>query len=337
MDLMILGGLGALVLIVAGLTLSARPSQALVKAKRYAAPPTSPAEPVAQRPLGDLFAGSAALARVSRRLERRLETRWFTVDLTRELARANLRLRPGEFIVLWAIIAVFTPAAYLVLAIGLPGLRIPFALPLAIGIGLLVPSRWLRWRSQRRLEVFNKQLPDTVTLVANSLRAGNSFLQAIELVVRETARTPTAVEFAQVIRQVNLGLSLDQAMDNLVDRMPSGDLDLMAKAISIQHAVGGNLSDVLDIIASTIRERVRIKGDIRTLTAQQRLSGYIIAFMPAALFVILSLVSPSYLAPLFRNPPGLFGLPAGLFIIGFAAMMIGLGLLVIRRIVEIEV
>ena len=126
---------------------------------------------------------------------------------------------------------------------------------------------------------FNKQLPDTITLIANALRAGSSFLQAIELVVRESA-PPISTEFGRVIREVNLGLSFDVALENMVRRVRSEDLELMATAISIQHTVGGNLAEILDSIAYTIRERVRIQGEIRTLTAQQRLSGYVVGFLP---------------------------------------------------------
>ena len=143
---------------------------------------------------------------------------------------------------------------------------------------------------------FNKQLPDTITLIANALRAGSSFLQAIELVVRES-RPPISTEFGRVIREVNLGLPFDQALENMVRRVRSDDLELMATAISIQHQVGGNLAEILDSIAYTIRERVRIKGEIRTLTAQQRLSGYVVGFLPIGLAGFLFIAAPGFMAP----------------------------------------
>ena len=119
-------------------------------------------------------------------------------------------------------------------------------------------------------------------LLANSLRAGSSFLQSVEMVCRE-AQPPISTEFSRVIREVNLGLPLDDALANLGRRMKSDDLDLMITAIAIQHQVGGNLAEILDTIAYTIRERVRIKGEIKTLTAQQRMSGYVVGFLPVAL------------------------------------------------------
>ena len=129
-------------------------------------------------------------------------------------------------------------------------------------VGFFLPRFWLGRRKSGRLNAFNKQLPDTITLIANALRAGSSFLQAIELVVRES-RPPVSTEFARVIREVNLGLPFEQALENMVRRVRSDDLELMATAISIQHTVGGNLAEFLDSIAFTIRERVRIKGRSR--------------------------------------------------------------------------
>ena len=154
----------------------------------------------------------------------------------------------------------------------LPALQNPIVLLVGAVIGFFLPRWYVRRRQGKRLNQFNKQLPDTITLIANALRAGSSFLQAIELVVRE-ARPPISTEFQRVIREVNLGLPFEQALENLVRRVKSEDLELMVTAISIQYQVGGNLAEILDSIAFTIRERVRIKGEIRTLTAQQRHVG----------------------------------------------------------------
>lgn len=185
-----------------------------------------------------------------------------------------------------------------------------------------VPARW--------------NLPDTITLIANGLRAGSSFLQAIELVVRES-RPPISTEFGRVIREVNLGLAFEQALENMVRRVKSDDLELMATAISIQHTVGGNLAEILDSIAFTIRERVRIKGEIRTLTAQQRMSGYVVGFLPVALAGFIFLLAPKFFEPMFANPPGILGLPAGLIILFVGAIMMFIGFMLIRKIVDIEV
>jgi tight adherence protein B len=217
-----------------------------------------------------------------------------------------------------------------------PALGNPLFLLIGGLIGFLIPRFWLARRRSSRLGAFNKQLPDTITLLANALRAGSSFLQAVELVVRET-RPPISTEFGRVIREVNLGLPFDQALENMVRRVRSDDLELMATAISIQHQVGGNLAEILDSIAYTIRERVRIKGEIRTLTAQQRLSGYVVAGLPIGLAAFLFVAAPGFMDPMFANPPAILGLPAGVIILAFGGFMMFIGFLFIRRIVDIEV
>jgi tight adherence protein B len=203
-------------------------------------------------------------------------------------------------------------------------------------IGFMLPRFWLGRRKNGRLNAFNKQLPDTITLLANALRAGSSFLQAIELVVRES-RPPISTEFGRVIREVNLGLPFEQALENMVRRVRSDDLELMATAISIQHTVGGNLAEILDSIAYTIRERVRIKGEIKTLTAQQRLSGYVVGFLPIGLAGFLFVAAPQFMEAMFLNPPDVLGLPMGVVILIFGGFMMFIGFMMIRRIVDIEV
>ena len=189
-----------------------------------------------------------------------------------------------------------------IFSFALPALGNPIMLLIGALIGFWLPRFWLNRRKGGRLNAFNKQLPDTITLIANALRAGSSFLQAIELVVRES-RPPISTEFSRVIREVNLGLPFEQALENMVRRVRSDDLELMATAISIQYQVGGNLAEILDSIAYTIRERVRIKGEIRTLTAQQRLSGYVVAGLPIGLAAFLFVAAPGFMAPMFLNPP----------------------------------
>jgi tight adherence protein B len=126
-------------------------------------------------------------------------------------------------------------------------------------------------------------------------------------------------------------------MENMVRRVRSDDLELMATAINIQHTVGGNLAEILDSIAFTIRERVRIKGEIRTLTAQQRLSGYVVAGLPIALAGFLFVVAPNFMQPMFEKPPEAFGLPLGVVILAFGGFMMFIGFMLIRKIVDIEV
>jgi tight adherence protein B len=285
-----------------------------------------------QGPIADLIAQSQALAN----LNKVVEGRDFGANLAREIARADLRLKPSEFLMIWAASIFGVPLLMLGFSVVLPALGNPIFLLVGALIGFMLPRLWLNRRKNGRLNAFNKALPDTITLIANALRAGSSFLQAIELVVRES-RPPISTEFGRVIREVNLGLPFDQALENMVRRVRSDDLELMATAISIQHQVGGNLAEILDSIAYTIRERVRIKGEIRTLTAQQRLSGYVVGFLPIGLAGFLFIAAPGFMDPMFQNPPEILGLPAGVVILILGGVMMFIGFMLIRRIVDIEV
>jgi tight adherence protein B len=285
-----------------------------------------------QGPIADLIAQSQALAS----LNKVVEGRDFGANLAREIARADLRLKPSEFLMIWAASIIGVPLLMLGFSVVLPALSNPIILLVGGLVGFVLPRMWLNRRKNGRLGAFNKALPDTITLIANALRAGSSFLQAIELVVRES-RPPISTEFGRVIREVNLGLPFDQALENMVRRVRSDDLDLMATAISIQHQVGGNLAEILDSIAYTIRERVRIKGEIRTLTAQQRLSGYVVGFLPIGLAGFLFVAAPGFMDPMFQNPPDILGLPAGVIILILGGVMMFIGFMLIRRIVDIEV
>jgi tight adherence protein B len=231
---------------------------------------------------------------------------------------------------------VGVPLIFLLLSFVVSPLGSPIALLVGGLIGFIIPGKWLGRRKGGRQNAFNKQLPDTIMLIANALRAGSSFLQAIELVVRES-RPPVSIEFGRVIREVNLGLPFESALENMVRRVRSDDLELMATAISIQHTVGGNLAEILDSIAFTIRERIRIKGEIRTLTAQQRLSGYVVAFLPISLAGFLFVAAPGFMEPMFANPPAVLGLPAGVIVLCFGGFMMFIGFMFIRKIVDIEV
>ena len=282
--------------------------------------------------VADLIAQSQTLAS----LNRAVEGRDFWANIARDIARADLHLKPTEFLAIWAGSTIGVPIFMVFLSAFLPAFRNPLFLLIGIFIGFLLPRFWLARRRNGRLGAFNKQLPDTITLIANALRAGSSFLQAIELVVRES-RPPISIEFARVIREVNLGLPFEQALENMVRRVRSDDLELMATAIAIQYQVGGNLAEILDSIAYTIRERIRIKGEIRTLTAQQRLSGYVVAGLPIGLAAFLFVAAPGFMDPMFDDRVSVIGLPAGIIILGFGGFMMFIGFLAIRKIVDIEV
>ena len=325
-----------LMLIILGLVSSGRGSGINARLERYTAgkaeEPTTSNVPQGSPNLSDILAQSVALAR----LNRVVEQRDFGANLARDIARADLKLKPGEFMAIWAGVVATVPMLFLILGLALKPLASPVALLIGAIVGFFLPRLWLGRRRASRLKAFNKQLPDTITLIANALRAGSSFLQAIEMVVRE-AMPPVTTEFGRVVREVNLGLAFDVALENMVRRVRSDDLELMATAITIQHQVGGNLAEILDSIAFTIRERVRIKGEIQTLTAQQRLSGYVVAGMPIGLMGVLFVIAPKFMQPMFDNPPGILGLPAGLIVLGIGGFFMLIGFILIQRIVAIEV
>ncbi len=322
----------AVLLIAVGVARSRAGSDVNDRLARYAS--GKPDKPVsAGGPgLADVLQSSAALIQ----LNKVVEQRDFGANLARELARADLKLKVSEYLMIWAGVTFGLPLGMLVLSIVTPGLGNPIVLLAGVFIGFMLPRFWLGRRKSSRIGSFNKQLPDTITLLANALRAGSSFLQAVELVVRES-RPPISTEFSRVIREVNLGLSFDDALENLVRRVRSDDLELMATAIAIQHTVGGNLAEILDSIAFTIRERVRIKGEINTLTAQQKLSGYVVAFLPIGLAGFLFIATPKFMEPMFDPRMSLAGLPMGVFILGLGGFAMFLGFTLIQKIVDIEV
>jgi tight adherence protein B len=334
---MIIAGAGvlalAVIVIAAGIAMSGR-SGISDRLERYAAtkPEGDQKASSGQGGVGELIAQSQALAS----LNRAVEGRDFWTNTSRDIARADLHLKPTEFLAIWAGSTVGVPLVMFLLSAFLPALRNPLFLLIGLFIGFLLPRFWLARRRNGRLGAFNRQLPDTITLIANALRAGSSFLQAIELVVRES-RPPISTEFGRVIREVNLGLAFEVALENMVRRVRSDDLELMATAIAIQHQVGGNLAEILDSIAYTIRERIRIKGEIRTLTAQQRLSGYVVAGLPIGLAGFLFVAAPGFMTPMFDDRVNLIGLPAGVIILAIGGVMMFLGFLLIRKIVDIEV
>lgn len=240
-----------------------------------------------------------------------------------ELARADIRLTPGEYVAI-NLAAVFGGA---VLALVVSG-NIVFALIGAV-VGFYVPRLWVRYKQGKRLDAFNKQLGDTIVLLSNSLRSGYSLLQSMEVASKELA-LPMSAELARVTREIGLGLTIQDALANMHRRMPSDDLDLMITAINVQHEVGGNLAEILDNIAHTIRERIRIMGEIRTITAQQRLSGIILSVLPVILGLIMYALNPEYISRIWQDVCGLMMLFTG-------GIMIVIGYFVIRRITDIKV
>ncbi len=255
----------------------------------------------------------------------------------RDLARADLKLTAGEFVLLKLAGAVVMAGVAAWLSTQFLGefnlLASLGGLILGAAIGSFFPDIYVKARAKSRVGKFNNALADTTAMLASSLRSGYSLLQSMDLVSKEGSG-PVASEFRRVVQEVGLGLSTEAALANLLRRVPSDDLDLMITAINIQHEVGGNLSAILDSIAHTIRERVRIKGEIRTLTAQGRISGYVITALPVGLAIFMTLINPGFMAPIFT-----WGLPPKAWCclpVTSGAMIIA-GYFAIMKIVDIDI
>jgi tight adherence protein B len=244
-----------------------------------------------------------------------------------QLLRADLKLRTSEFFLI-QIGSTLLVALIAIVRFGFSLGSVP-EIFIAGVIGYIIPGRYVKYRVARRLRAFNNQLGDTLTLLSNAIKAGYSFAQAIDTVAKN-AVPPISDEFGRAVREMNLGGSPDEALQNITKRVESPDFDLVATAYSIHRTVGGNLAEILDNIAYTIRERVRIKGEIATLTAQARASGTLITFLPIVLAVFMYFVTPTYFRPMFENF-------IGWILIAIGAFMIFIGNLIIRRVVAIEV
>jgi tight adherence protein B len=253
------------------------------------------------------------------------QSAWFE-GISKDLAQADLKLRPTEYIFLIVIASVGTG----VLAGFLFG-SIIFGLIGAIG-GIFIPGIYVSRKKNGRLHQFEAQLADMLNLSVNSLRAGYSVIQALESVSKEMPN-PTNVEIRRVVQEVQIGLTLDTALENLLRRMGSPDLKLIVTAINIQREVGGNLAEILDTISHTIRERVRIKGEIRVLTSQQTVTGYLIGFLPFALAGFLYLDNRKYIMRFFDPDTRTCGIP----MVVCGLLLIFSGFFIISKIVSIEV
>ena len=304
-------GLGA---VVGGFVMSQRARRSLVEERLGIAEarPAARTEVVGARrsPLGDA-------------LNRALAKRGLGSNLATQLARADLKITVGEFVAATVILVVVAGGASYFLK------RDILVTAGACLTGFFAPRFYIGILRNRRLRAFNDQLADTINLMVNSVRAGYSIMQAMETVSREMG-PPIAVEFGRVVQEVQLGLLLEDALNNMLRRVPSPDLDMMITAINVQREVGGNLAEVLDSISYTIRERVRIKGDIQALTAYGRGAGYLLSAIPIVLSAVIYLINPKFMSLLFVHP-------CGWIMVGVAILGIIAGFLIIRKIVNIEV
>lgn len=239
----------------------------------------------------------------------------------RRLRRAGLEWRPGEF-----------AAACLALVAGLAGLGwlIGHALGAVLGIavGAVLPAVTLSAATARRLRRFEQQLPDALMLIASSLRSGYGILRAMQAVADEMS-SPISAEFSEVLDETKLGVSVEDGLRRLVERVPLPDLEIAVTAMLIQLEVGGNLAELMETVAATVRERQRLRAEMDTLTAEARLSGVVLFALPLAMAVILAMLNPAYMAAILRTS-------LGHFLIACAAALQLAGGLVIRRMLRLE-
>jgi len=239
------------------------------------------------------------------------------------LQRAGLPIKPEEYILYqWICMALCGGLLFLVTDLVL------FVF-VGLIIGFILPKWWVKKKERDRMAKFNDGLEDMITTVIGSLRAGFSFAQALKAVVEESD-DPIKEEIETLLKEMQYGTNMEDALLHLKERMPSGDLDLMIQSVLIQRQVGGNLATVLETIVQTIRDRNKIQRQVQTLTAQGKLSGLIIGLLPVGITLILYLIQPDYIGTLFHNPIGLIMVTA-------AVVLGGIGLAMIRKITTIEV
>lgn len=321
--IIIIGAGLVLVLIVIGIAVTARSENTLVEERlgRYLDEDQlqeKKAEKPKATPVGDW-------------LNRALEGSSVGGGIARDLAQADLKVKPGEYIAARVIVAVGAGFIgwYINRGAGFMGWIVTLAL---IIVGFMLPKYWVNGQKKKRLIKFDDQLADMLNLMVNGLRAGYSNLQAMEAVSKEMP-SPISDEFRRVVQEIQLGLVIEIALDNLIRRIPSPDLDLVVTAMNVQREVGGNLAEILDTISYTIRERVRIKGEIRVLTSQVMYSGRFLAMMPLIIAGILWVLNRDYMMQFFNPETRL----AGIAVLIVAAIMVASGYFVMVRIATIEV
>jgi len=314
--IIVVGGAAVIVLLTVGVIVSVTSERSLVEQRlgQYLEDDQSVADRQAQR------------AALTEWVSRRVEKTNFGDRVARELARADLKLKVAEYFALILMSAILSGALSWIL-----GNRHWVSFVLGAISGLFAPRFYVRRQQRQRLNKFNDQLSDMLNLMVNGLRAGYSTMQAMEAVSKELP-SPISDEFRRVVQEMQIGIPMETALDNLLRRIPSDDLDFVVTAVNVQREVGGNLSEILDTIAFTIRERVRIKGEIRVLTAQVRTSGTILSLIPFGLTIILWFLNPEYLMSF--SDAGPF---CAIIVACVVLLLIGSGYFVMMKIADIEV
>lgn len=270
---------------------------------------------------GGLVRARRRLSRV-RTLDAYLERKGFSAGVEQQLAAADLPLRVGEYMLIRWLCALG-----LALAFGLV-FRVPLAAVPGVVVGYMIPGVYVGFRKKQRMGKLDEQLVDALMLMSGGLKAGYSFMQGAEAVVRELD-APIRDEFGSMLQDLRVGVSVEEALHSLARRAGTEEFDMMVTAILVQRTSGGNLAEILETIAHTIRERMRIRREVSTLTAQERMSSYVVGALPIVAFLFLTFINPAYLDILFGTDMGrmLLAGAVGLEITGF---------FIIRKIIDIK-
>lgn len=244
-------------------------------------------------------------------------------NIRKMLVKANLLLKPEEMVSIGVVTCLTGGIVGFLLTQSLL-----FAAMFAF-IGMNIPGFILKRRIKKRIKTINGQLGDSIAILSNSLKAGHSFFQAVDSVANEMTG-PISEEFIKLQKEINLGGSTEMALENMVERVGSDDVELMVTAVMIQRQIGGNLAEILDNISNTIRQRVKMKGEVKTLTAQGRISGLVISLLPVGLACIMAVMSPDQITLLVTRP-------LGILMVAMGVVMEFVGFFFIRKIVNIEI
>ncbi len=314
--IIIIGGIILIIILIIGVVVSSNSERALVEERlsQYLSDDKEDIDRDAQR--------SVLTDWVSRRVEKTS----FGDRVARELARADLKFKVAEYFALILISIVVSGFVFWLL-----GSRHPISAVLGAVGGAFAPRFYIKSQQKKRLQKFNDQLSDMLNLMVNGLRAGYSTMQAMEAISKELP-APICDEFRRVVQEMQIGIPMEVALENLLRRIPSEDLDFVVTAINVQREVGGNLSEILDNISFTIRERVRIKGEVRVLTSQVRTSGSVLSLIPFFLTLILWFLNPDYLLSVTQG-----GTLCTAGIICVVLGLIGSSYFIMMRIADIEV
>jgi tight adherence protein B len=242
----------------------------------------------------------------------------------RDLDRAGLTLTTKEYLILRTVLGMVFAVLLFIPFSGLPIIALA-----GFPIGFVGGAFWVKRRITARTKKLEAQMVEMLQMLASGLRAGFGLIQALEGSADQLP-APLSMELQRTLRDISVGASVEEALNALNVRVGSPDFDIVVTAILIQRAVGGNLAEILDSVAHTMRERERIRGEIQTLTSQQRMTGFVIGGIPVGLAIIFYIISPDFMSLLFTDP-------LGRMMLGGAIVMEFLGFMVIRKIVNIEV